>query len=117
MKRMISIFCELGERLRNPRHKVKNKEIIKLAIQENCWFSESSITYAIESIVDNYLQKERLESWISRYNKPKHAHTRNIAVIMAGNIPLVGLFDMLSVLISGNKCLYKTSSKDRVLIE
>ena len=33
-------------------------------------------------------------------------------VIMAGNIPLAGFHDFLSVLISGNSIIAKTSSKD-----
>ena len=35
---------------------------------------------------------------------------------MAGNIPLVGFHDFLSVLISGNNLIAKTSSKDSELI-
>ena len=35
---------------------------------------------------------------------------------MAGNIPLVGFHDFLSVLISGNNIIAKTSSKDSELI-
>ncbi len=36
---------------------------------------------------------------------------------MAGNIPLVGFHDMLSVFITGHKQRIKTSSKDEVLIK
>ena len=35
---------------------------------------------------------------------------------MAGNIPLVGFHDFLSVLISGNKVLAKLSSNDKVFL-
>ena len=35
---------------------------------------------------------------------------------MAGNIPLAGFHDFLSVLISGNRIIAKTSSKDPDLI-
>ena len=41
---------------------------------------------------------------------------KTIAVIMAGNIPLVGFHDFLSVLISGNKLLAKLSSDDKYLL-
>ncbi|MFW6248395.1 MAG: acyl-CoA reductase [Bacteroidota bacterium] len=37
---------------------------------------------------------------------------KTVAVIMAGNIPLVGFHDMLCVLISGNRLLGKLSSQD-----
>ena len=36
---------------------------------------------------------------------------------MAGNIPLVGFHDFLSVLLSGNNVLVKTSSNDQHLIQ
>jgi hypothetical protein len=40
-----------------------------------------------------------------------------VGVIMAGNIPLVGYHDYLSVVISGHKLLAKLSNKDEVLIK
>ncbi|MFQ8806833.1 MAG: acyl-CoA reductase [Alistipes indistinctus] len=42
---------------------------------------------------------------------------RRVGIIMAGNIPLVGFFDLMCVLLSGHGCLYKPSSKDSVLID
>ena len=47
----------------------------------------------------------------SEYSKPVKA-----GVIMAGNIPLAGFHDFISVLISGNNLIAKTSSKDPELI-
>ena len=56
-----------------------------------------------------------LERWLSAYdlnnNKPK-----TVALIMAGNIPLVGFHDFLSTLITGNKVLVKLSSNDKILL-
>ena len=40
-----------------------------------------------------------------------------VLVVMAGNIPLVGFFDLLCVVAAGHRCLVKPSSKDRVLTE
>jgi hypothetical protein len=39
-----------------------------------------------------------------------------VALVLAGNIPLVGFHDVLCVLISGHKVMIKLSSKDSVLI-
>ena len=36
---------------------------------------------------------------------------------MAGNIPLVGFFDLLCVVVAGHRCLVKPSAKDTVLME
>jgi hypothetical protein len=63
------------------------------------------------------LTLENLDKWCSAYpgldmvTKPV-----NVGVVMAGNIPLAGFHDFLSVLISGNRIIAKTSSKDPDLI-
>jgi hypothetical protein len=55
-----------------------------------------------------------LEAWLSPY--PPAVQERTIAVVMAGNVPMVGFHDLLSILIAGHHILIKESSKDRVLI-
>ena len=57
----------------------------------------------------------RLRAWLAPYRVPV-AVPRDVLVIMAGNLPLVGFFDLLCVVASGHRCLVKPSSKDRVLI-
>ena len=86
---------------------------IKRAREYNGWFTEDNILYAFESWSE-LLKKEILEKWVSGYHfKDKQ---RTVAVIMAGNIPLVGFHDFLSVLISGNRIKVKQSSNDRHFI-
>jgi hypothetical protein len=41
---------------------------------------------------------------------------RNVGLVMAGNIPLVGFHDFLSVFVSGHRQTIKLSSKDDVLL-
>lgn len=117
MKQMINIFCEVANRLRTTISGRETSDVVRLAIEENVWFSEESIKYAIDSIISGYLQRESIERWVSQYDIKEISNPHNIAVIMAGNIPLVGFFDIMAVLISGNRCMYKPSSKDRALIE
>src|SRR5690606_23069064 len=60
------------------------------------------------------LTEEQLNNWVSKYkfsDKPKA-----VALIMAGNIPLVGFHDFLCVLISGHKAICKLSSDDKTLL-
>ena len=87
---------------------------IKRAKETNGWFTEDNILYSFDSW-SNILNIKTLNKWISRYSldniKPK-----NIGVIMAGNIPLVGFHDFLSVLISGNNIIVKQSSNDKYFI-
>jgi hypothetical protein len=85
---------------------------------QNSWFTPAFIDMAIKSIKKQFLKKEILENWISAYRLPEeNQHPKSVGVIMAGNIPLVGFHDFLSVFISGNKLRMKPSSKDEVLIK
>jgi Acyl-CoA reductase (LuxC) len=88
------------------------------AEQENGWFVPAFIDLAAANIARQFLQKDILEDWAKAYAIPEiNSHPREIGLVMAGNIPLVGFHDLLAVLISGQKAVIKPSSKDRVLIQ
>ncbi len=93
------------------------EELIKIVKIHNPWFTESNVRSAIGSIAD-MLNEDNLVEWVSNYiSKIKEdIKPKTIAVIMAGNVPLVGFHDMLCVLISGNKFLGKLSSEDKLLM-
>ncbi len=83
----------------------------------NKWFTPASVREAVAAI-SGTLTKEKLTTWIEKYSISKiNKKPANIGVIMAGNIPLVGFHDFLSVLITGNRFIGKTSSKDSRLIK
>ena len=87
------------------------------AERENNWFTADFILRSSEAIARRFLKRELLEQWTASYSLPNvQANPRNIGIVMAGNIPLVGFHDFLSVFISGHKAVIKTSSKDNVLI-
>jgi len=80
----------------------------------NGWFIESEVYFSIQSWADA-LTSENIEQWLTSYQiseKPP----KTVGLILAGNIPLVGFHDFLSVLISGHKALVKTSSNDKQLL-
>lgn len=90
--------------------------IIDSQQNNNPWFTPENVRSAIRA-VSNELTSENLKRWTSAYPAIKENHNPSrVAVIMAGNIPMVGFHDFLSVLITGNKLLAKTSSKDSELI-
>lgn len=90
------------------------EEIIHQAKAKNGWFTEKSIAESVEGI-RYYLEETNLQQWMDNY--PAHAiNSKLVGVIMAGNIPLVGFHDLMSVLISGHKINIKMSSLDEVLI-
>ncbi|WP_445457547.1 acyl-CoA reductase [Flavobacterium sp. HNIBRBA15423] len=90
-------------------------QLIELSQSHNGWFTKENVCFAISSWA-NALTKENLEKWISPYDFSA-VKQKNIGLILAGNIPLVGFHDFLSVLISGHNVVVKTSSNDQHLIK
>lgn len=92
----------------------KVRSILQRAKAENGWFTQESIRFALKSWGEALSENNILE-WVSKY-EIANTTPKTVAVIMAGNIPLVGFHDFLSVLITGNKVLVKLSSSDKVLL-
>ena len=90
-------------------------QTLEKAKNENGWFTANSIIFALKSWA-KALTEDNLLQWTSNYDFPPKTTPLTIAVIMAGNIPLVGFHDFLSILISGNKITVKLSSNDKVLL-
>jgi hypothetical protein len=122
LKERIDAFAELGLRLRNLPADSGENNLSKLSVVinnqhlKNAWFTSDNITAAVSAIASE-LTPENLVRWTDRYpDLVVDSKPATVAVIMAGNIPLVGFHDFLCVLITGNKVLAKTSSKDSELI-
>jgi len=78
----------------------------------NGWFTPESIKQALAGIV-LMLKEDALDEWIDQYPiLSENTQAKNIGIVMAGNIPLVGFHDFLCVLMSGNRALCKLSSSD-----
>ena len=89
---------------------------IKNCQNHNQWFNIGNVKHAILAISE-MLSGNELSSWVRAYNIPDNQQNpKNIAVVMAGNIPLVGFHDFLCVLISGNNFIGKLSSDDKKLL-
>ncbi|RVU02670.1 acyl-CoA reductase [Mucilaginibacter limnophilus] len=110
----IQSFSVLGEHLRNPDEELKH--LIQTEKNVNAWFTPESIESAINAIAEN-LNSYDLTKWLQQYSVNANIEPKNIGLILAGNIPLVGFHDILSVLLSGNKALIKASSQDSRLIK
>lgn len=89
-------------------------ELIKAAYIYNGWFVEKFTKYAIENI-GNMLSEKELTAFTKDLPND-NLKPKTVAIICAGNIPMVGFHDILCVLISGNKALIKLSTDDNVLI-
>ena len=114
LKERISLFSSLGELIKNSLD-AKFEEKINQAIQLNPWFTKHHIKTSFDSI-SQMLEKENLVNWIGSYNLSE-TKTKDVLIITAGNIPIVGFHDLLCVLISGHKAILKISSKDNILMK
>lgn len=80
---------------------------------ENSWFTQESQRFALKQWAD-LLTEENLNHWLSKY-KPSH-NSKKVGLILAGNIPMVGFHDVISVILSQHIALIKLSSKDRTIL-
>ncbi len=88
------------------------------ACRENPWFIPEFVELSIKNISDNFLPEKALNNWISHYSIPEiNPNPKNIGLVMAGNIPLVGFHDLLCCFVTGHKTTIKPSSKDCILIK
>lgn len=85
------------------------------AERRNRWFTQEFINFALESIAKNFLSKEKIEFWLSKYDLSKLDKTQTIGLILAGNLPLVGFQDIITCFILGVSVKIKLSSKDETL--
>ncbi|HPE82973.1 MAG TPA: acyl-CoA reductase [Aequorivita sp.] len=129
LKQRINAFAHLGEFLRkidtsssfSRQEEINIENVFRKAEAENGWFTLDNIKFSLKTWADA-LSEENLHQWVSNYkleNTTADAlvnERKTIAVIMAGNIPLVGFHDFISVLITGNKILAKLSSNDKTLL-
>ncbi|AOW09750.1 acyl-CoA reductase [Flavobacterium gilvum] len=89
-------------------------DLIQLSQSHNGWYTPDQVFFSIQSWAEA-LTEENLDKWLSGYDLSKVA-PKKVALILAGNIPLVGFHDFLSVLITGHDVLVKTSSNDQHLL-
>ena len=124
-----SVFVELGKFLSqfSENNTLKNPavlhnetffdafvDLIQLSQSHNGWYTPEQVYFSIQSWAEA-LTEENLNQWLSAYDLDKNK-VKNVALILAGNIPLVGFHDFLSVLITGNNVRIKTSSNDQHLL-
>lgn len=125
LKERTNAFITLGNFLRDFSEK-KNSELLHFSKLNdivandhlyNPWFTKENMLFAIKSI-GNSLSEGNISKWISAYPELNlNTKQKRIGVVTAGNLPLVGFHDFLSVLITGNIFIGKLSSKDNRLLK
>jgi len=123
LEQRIKAFAELGHILTDaasPQPSLPEaagfRKLMDRQVNNNKWFTPANVKLAVEAI-SKMLREDRLREWIRKYTlSDDPSNKKTIAVIMAGNIPLVGFHDFLCVLMSGQNILARSSSKDSELI-
>lgn len=111
----IKILSSLGDYLLEEQDVYKEAQLRAWA--ENKWFIPPYISLSGKSIAREMLQANKLEEVCKFYQIPdQQEHPQTIGLVMAGNIPFVGLQDLICVLLTGHQLKLKLSSKDTILV-
>jgi hypothetical protein len=100
-------LAELGRQLKTS---TELEEKLLIAERRNPWFVQPFTQHAFDAITDKFLNQQKLDSWLNNYQVKELNKT--IALIFAGNLPLVGFHDFLCCYVAGAKMKIKLSSKD-----
>ena len=113
----IEAFFTLGDKYLNTNNPSFLSAKMEANVQ-NAWFLPEFIDQSAKQIVEQFLQKSELKEWVNLYPTITNSSTNiKVGIVMAGNIPMVGFHDLLSVLIAGHIAIVKLSSKDKVLMQ
>src|SRR4030095_6885902 len=95
----IKLLVALGNYMRSEDPKWIDAK--KKATAENPWFIPEFVELAVKNITENFLHPDVLVSWAVAYKIPDtQPHPKNVGIVMAGNLPLVGFHDLLAAFIS-----------------
>jgi hypothetical protein len=108
----ISLLCQLNNYLNEGSAALD--DVKALAKVQNPWFTLESIDFALNGISNSYLSEVALKNWTSNY--AISTDSKVIGTVLAGNIPLVGFHDLISIFLANHKALIKLSEKDNALI-
>ncbi|MGC6402754.1 MAG: acyl-CoA reductase [Flavobacteriaceae bacterium] len=118
MNSKINALLQLGEFLReykrDTHHDHEFTKALDKAYQANGWFDTDQLDFALKSW-GQALQKQSIENWTDSVALPVN-NPKTIGLVLAGNIPFVGLHDLLCVWLSGHRAVVKTASKDPYLL-
>jgi hypothetical protein len=117
LRRLHSVLSDLSQRsnqVLNDEALEKFKLKSERAQNLNPWFTEENIDKALRGLT-HMLRPEAVEKWLSDYELGRDGKKR-IGLILAGNLPMVGFHDILSVLVTGHHPVVKLSSQDRLLL-
>jgi hypothetical protein len=89
--------------------------VLEHAYIKNNWFTQSNVSFCLSNW-SKCLNESDLTEWLSDVTE-ENPSPKTVGIVFAGNIPMVGFHDLLSVLCTGHKARVKLSQNDEVLMK
>jgi len=115
IQQRIEVLVKLGAHISSGSNAMM-QEAIQRAETENSWFTAPGIRMAMQAISVAFLREENIRQLAAGYHLDDNIPQRNVGLVLAGNIPMVGFHDILCTFLTGHRALIKYAEKDRVLI-
>ena len=94
----VCAFRDLGDLFLNFETNNLFDTVIDIACKQNSWFTEHNIKYGLLAL-GNMLCASKIQQWMRSYTTTT-THKKKVGVIIPSNIPFVGFYDFLCVLLS-----------------
>lgn len=119
---ILEAFVQLGHYVRSRSEHLD--AYVQRTAHHNGWFTSGNQYRMLDAIAEDYLAEDKLRSWLGAYPEAgsnfeggeRRAFAKTVGLVMAGNLPLVGFHDWLSVLLAGHRAQVKLSDKDPYLL-
>ena len=122
IEKQISGLCKLSVYIKeclekDPEYFNENDEkfqaILRKSEIENSWFTIENQKFGLNQWA-NLLTENTIKNWLAKYEVAKTP--KKVGLILAGNIPMVGFHDVISVILSNHIPMIKLSSKDQTML-
>ena len=122
IEKQISGLCKLSTYIKefiekNPANFTEDDErfssILRKSENENSWFTIENQKISLNQWAD-LLTEKNIKNWLAEYQIARAP--KKVGLILAGNIPLVGFHDVISVILSQHIPVIKLSSKDKTML-
>ena len=122
IEKQISGLCKLSTYIKefiekNPANFTEDDErfssILRKSENENSWFTIENQKISLNQWAD-LLTEKNIKNWLAEYQIARAP--KKVGLILAGNIPLVGFHDVISVILSQHIPIIKLSSKDKTML-
>ncbi len=112
-EKIIHALAKLGKNLGSQTADLN--AAIELSYAKNSWFTGENVRFCLNNW-SKTLTLAQLTDWTNELPQ-RNESPKSVGIIMAGNIPLVGLHDLLCVLVAGHKTVVKLAQNDEVLMK